>query len=104
RVLREGDHGQRRPRVPLEARQREGAAAMTKVFRDRPGEEARIRTMIRFAAIALLMIGCQNEPSKLDGKKAGSGTSGNSELETSLHRIEDRLKALEDSHKIGAPG
>jgi len=69
-----------------------------------------VRTLARVAVLSSLVVGCQNTPSKLEGKVNVTATTGGSsggaspELMASLKRIDDRLKALEDAHKVGAPG
>jgi hypothetical protein len=59
--------------------------------------------MKTLAVIASLALGCQGTPSKLDGniKPVGSARTGNVKLEAALTKIDERLKALETSHKIG---
>ena len=53
------------------------------------------------------LLACQGTPSKLEGNvKLGSAkTGGTGQLEAALQKIDDRLKAIEDSHKVGGgPG
>ena len=64
-----------------------------------------MKSFVRIALLSSLLVSCENPSSKLEGNvKGGGGGASSSELGGALQKIEDRLKALEESHKIGAPG
>ena len=63
-----------------------------------------MKSFVRIALLSSLLFSCENPSSKLEGNVKGGAGGASSELGGALQKIEDRLKALEDSHKIGAPG
>jgi len=53
-------------------------------------------------------LGCEKTPSKLEGTVSVTESSGgdgdNAALLAAVQKLDNRLKALEEAHKVGAPG